>query len=521
MTHPPCALPRRLACALLLAACLAAIPLATSSGAARSAPPEEESEATGVVIRLLPPATGRQGDKVRIETLVTDPAVHNVVFFVDGEQAARRRSPPWATELRLATPPREQRVRAEARDRDDVLLAADEIAVNRQVRPLKVSLRSIEPVAAGLLLRAELSLPEAVRLDQLEVYLNEERRHAWTAAQLANGELAGASFADGRLEATLETDAADPRDFVRVVARLADGRQIEDVELVTGREFAEEVAVHLVQLQVVVTNRRGLPMRGFTREHFRIRDAGGPREAAGLFPADEVTLLMGLALDSSGSMRRLWPQTREAAVGFLGETLLDRDEGFLVDFDTRLRLVQERTGDRSRLLAALEGLEPEGGTALYDSILYSLLQFDGQQGRRGLVVLTDGQDFDSQADPGRAVEFGRKLGVPIYIVAIDGPATRGRLPSRGVTSSISDPAAAIQALHLVTDPTGGRLFRAASPDQIHRAFEVINAELRNQYVLTYYTDTPPEPGRPPRVEIEAPGFQGLQAKVVFGADQVY
>ncbi len=60
-----------------------------------------------------------------------------------------------------------------------------------------------------------------------------------------------------------------------------------------------------------------------------------------------------------------------------------------------------------------------------------------------------------------------------------------------------------------------------SLEQIARAFTLINAELRNQYVLTYYTDTPPEPGSPPEVSIEAPGHEGLRAKVVFGADQIY
>ena len=504
-----------------LAATLLAMTLVAAPGEAAQSrwSPEPEDDGDAVVLRLLPPAADRQGGKVRIETLVTDPDVHNVVFFVDGEPAARRRSPPWAAELLLASPPREQRVRAEARDADDKLLAADEIVVNRVARPLRVSLRSIEPTADGLVVRAELSLPEEVALDRLEVSYNEALGRSWTAAELAAGALDAATFADGVLEATLAAHDPGPQDFVRVTAHLADGRSVEDVELVSGREFTEQVAVHLVQLQVVVTNKRGLPMRGLGKEHFRIRENGRDREAAGLFRADDVALLLGLALDSSGSMRRIWPTTRQAAASFLNDTLLDRDEGFLVDFDTHLRLVQARTGDRQLLLAALDELEPEGGTALYDSILFSLLQFDRQQGRRGLVVLTDGQDIDSQADPRRAVEFGQKLGVPVYILALDSQG--GRVPSRGITTSISDPAAALQELHLVTDPTGGRLYRVGNPEQISRAFELINAELRNQYVLTYYTDTPPDPGRPPKVRIEAPGFKGLKAKVVFGTDQVY
>ena len=510
--------PRPAVAGLLIAAALLALP---GDGAQNRWDLEEEDADSVVVIRLLPPTGERRGGKVRLETLVTDPEVHNVIFHLDGEPVARRRSPPWAAEVRLASPPREQLVRVEALDADDRLLAADEMTVNRDARPLKVSLRSIEPAADGLVVRAAVSLPDTVELERLEVWYNDELRRSWTAAELAGGGLDGAAFADGELRIALETGEAGPQDFVRVNARLADGRAIEGVGLVSGREFAEEVDVRLVQLQVVVTNKRGLPMRGFTKEHFRISEDGRERPPAGLFRADDVTLLMGLALDSSGSMRQIWPATREAAASFLGDTLTQRDEGFLVDFDTRLRLVEPRTADRSRLIAALDELEPEGGTALYDSILFSLLQFDGQQGRRGLVVLTDGYDVDSQADPRRAVDFGRKLGVPIYILALDNLADAGRVPARGVTRRIADPGAAVQALKLVTDPTGGRLYRVGSPEQIGRAFELINAELRNQYVLTYYTDTPPRPGRPPRVTIEAPGFTGLRAKVVFGTDQVY
>ena len=275
----------------------------------------------------------------------------------------------------------------------------------------------------------------------------------------------------------------------------------------------------------MVTNKRGLPMRGLQKEHFRITDSGGQRDAAGLFAADDVTLLLGLALDSSGSMETIWSETKGATANFIGETMRERDQGFLVDFDSRLRLVQAQTADRPQLQAALDELKPEGGTALYDSILFSLLQFDHQQGRRGLVVLTDGYDVESQTDPQWTVDFGRKLGVPIYIVAIDsrevGSRVHSQVRSRGISTTISDPAALVQALHAVTDPTGGRLYRVGSPDQLDRAFTLINAELRNQYVLTYYTDTPPEPGRPPAIEIDAPGHKGLRAKVVFGGDQVY
>ena len=320
---------------------------------------------------------------------------------------------------------------------------------------------------------------------------------------------------DDRLEIDIERPSNRPDDLVRVVAELEDGRSVEDVALVSAPGFEEELNVHLVQLQVVVTNRDGIPISGLEKKHFTIRDKGKQIEPAGLFRAEDVSLLLGFAIDSSGSMQRVWQQTQAAASSFLVGTLTPRDEGFLVDFNTQIRLVQPRTDNRVKLKEAFDQISPEGGTALYDSILFSMLQFDRQQGRRGLVVLTDGFDVDSQADPNRAVDFGKKLGVPIYILAMEagGPS----MPSRGGGGMTE----ATQTLKLLTDPTGGRLFRVLSMDHLQQALRVINSEMRNQYVLTYYTDEPPKPGDPPEVRLEVEKRKNFVVKVVFGQDHVY
>ena len=178
--------------------------------------------------------------------------------------------------------------------------------------------------------------------------------------------------------------------------------------------------------------------------------------------------------------------------------------------------MQQRTGDRAKLRDAFNAIVPDGGTALYDSILFSMLQFDRQQGRRGLVVLTDGHDVNSLADPNRAVEFAKKLGVPIYILAMQAGGSPRAPPRRGAAAS--DPTS---VLHLLTDPTGGRLFRVLSMEHLRDAFRIINSEMRNQYVLTYYTDSPPTAGDPPKVRLEVEKRKNFVVKVVFGQDQVY
>jgi len=491
--------------------------------AAQSASSPDASDPREAVIRLLPTRDAVVSGKTLIEALLIDPTVHTVRFYVDGVQAATSKLPPWSAKVQLASPAREQRVRVEAVNGKDHILGVDEIIVNRAAAPLRVDLLALDRSVDTLEVRARISLPLEVELEKVVVYLNETPKASFTASNLV----------DDELEASIRYPAADDRDYVRVVARLADGREIEDTELVTGATFQEEIDVHLVQLQVLVTNKQGDALKGLRKEHFRIQERGVSRDPAGLFVADDVSLLLGLAIDSSGSMRALWPETRRAAEDFLESTVRSRDEGFLIDFDTRLHLIEPRTGDLAALTAGLAELEPEGGTALYDSILYGLIQFDRQQGRRALIVITDGFDIDSKADPKRTIEFGRKLGVPVYIIAMENTGGRG-LAGRaggagrggiggfgGQAGGLGSNAGAVQTLHVVTDPTGGRMFRARTTEQLTRAFAQINSDLRNQYVLTYYTDKPPKPGEPPEVKIELEGFKNLEITTLLGADQIY
>ncbi len=470
----------------------------------------------GTGIRILPPRERVSSGSTLVETLVLDPDVRQVVFYVDGEVRTRRKRVPWQTRLKLDEPAREQTVRVEALDMLERVVGSDEIVFNKLPRPLRAKVRSVERSGEEIALEAEVSTPEAVVLDGVDVFLNENQVATFGPAQIE----------DGRLRTSFAAGSPTEIDFVRVVARLGDGRSIEDTRLVSAEGFQEEIDVQLVQFQVLVSDRQGRPLRGFEKKHFRIHDQGDVREPAGLFEADDVSLLLGYALDSSGSMRPIWEQTMAASRMFLDATLTPRDEGFLVDFDSHIKLAEARTSDKAALEAALEEIEPEGGTALYDSVVYSLLQFDRQQGRRGLVVLTDGFDADSKTDPERAVEFARRLGVPVYIVALDmaapaGGGQRQRVPPGAMPAPQPLEGGQLAELKLLTDPSGGRLIRVRSLEQMRRALALINAEMRNQYVLTYYTDRPPEPGAPPRVTVEVDGMKDLQVRTVLGADQIY
>ena len=99
-----------------------------------------------------------------------------------------------------------------------------------------------------------------------------------------------------------------------------------------------------------------------------------------------------------------------------------------------------------------------------------MLQYEGESGRRALIVITDGVDSESRSDPTRAIEYGRRLGVPVYVIALSGversPVNVGWQHSSQRGAVAAEEAMARNEIKLITDPTGGRLFSVASPEQM-------------------------------------------------------
>ncbi|MEM6702727.1 MAG: VWA domain-containing protein [Acidobacteriota bacterium] len=429
--------------------------------------------------------------KTLVQTLAVDSSVATVDFYLDDERVARKTLPPYEAKVPLDAPGREQTVRVEAYSANGRLLGEDERLLNRIDPPFRVRLADFDgdPASGGVTTVTEISVPRQAKLESASFYYGDE---------LVDEIIDPRSLV---LRVRVPTPDVNPQSYIRVVGRLDDGRELEDVQLLLGADFSEEVDVHLVQLQVLVTDKRGTPLQGLEASDFEVRHAGQSRSLQRLYPSQDVPLVLGLAIDSSGSMAPIWPATRRASQSFLDSTLTRRDQAFLVDFDTQLRLLQPVTGDRRQLFSALGRLHPQGNTALYDSVLFSMLQYDERPGRRALIVLTDGFDSASKSDPKRAIEFGKRLGVPVYVIA---------MTSRAGPRTFGGPAALQEGvmkgqMRLITDPTGGRLFQALNAEQVERAFAQIQAELRQQYVLTFYTDRPPEPGDDLQVRVNRKG----------------
>ena len=451
-------------------------------------------------IRILPPEKGHRellSGRVLIQTLTIDPQIAVVEFLLDGEPTARVTTPPFEARVRLADPPREQTIEARATSARGARAGADRIVVNRLDPPFAVRITGITPDETGgratVRVEAGISVPRSETLERVEFYRTEQ-----LVASFDDFEGEAGPSGVRSLAADVPTSGVSSEDFIRVVARLGDGRELEDVELLQGAEFSSEIDVQLVQLQVLVVDRGGQPVAGLRPEDFEVREDGERRQVENLYLSNDVPLSLGLAIDSSGSMEPIWQQTNSIAAAFFNGALTWRDQAFLVDFDSTLRLVQPLTGSKPLLARGLERLFPQGNTALYDAILFSLLQYGDAPGRRALVVVTDGYDSNSRSDPTRAIDFGKRLGVPVYVVA---------MRSVGFGPTTMEDANLRNTMRLITGPTGGRLFQIESIDQMARVFDHIEQELRRQYVLTYYSERPFGAAVEPDVRVHRKGLK--------------
>ncbi len=427
---------------------------------ARAEPAPPTSDTGSSVVKLVPPRKQPATGPTRIYALTSTPEVDRVEFFLDGKRVGGRGFQPYFESIPLAKPARPQTVKAVAYDRRDFVMGEDELVVNPRDAPFRVTIRDFEgdPQRGRVTIQADVAVPQGAELEHVEIYRNE------TVIERFDGP---------PFRAEVPTPTVGPTDYVRVAAVLTDGRAIDDVMLLLAPDLTENVEVNLVPIFAVVEGARGKPLRDLSREDFSITIDGAPQAIEAFRFADDVPLVLGLVVDTSGSMTLVIEDTRRAAVGFLSKILGEDDRGFVVDFDKQPRLRQATTGDTLDLLRAVGQLDAQGETSLYDAIVFSMLQFEREGGRRALVVLTDGVDLESRFGPRDCIAYGQRLGVPIYLIAMK---TLGgeKFPRK--------------VLERVTGQTGGGLYLIDSIENLPATYETIETDLRSQFALSFYTD---------------------------------
>ena len=483
-------------------------------------------------IRIVPPRSGQHQlltGSIEVETLIVDRSIGRVDFFLDGRRLGRVRKLPFRTRINLAEPPREQTLEVRAYSVRDAFMGGDRLILNRIDPPFGIRIGAItptEPDGAAVQVETRVAVPRGAVLERVDFYRNEVL--AWSVVNLPQY---GATGGFRTVRGNLPTPDLSPNDYVRVTATLADGRQLEDAQLIEGAAFKGEIDVQLIHLQVLVVDSGGAPVDGLTAADFRIVEDGERKAVEDVQQAGDVPLILGMAIDSSASMRPIWNRLRSVVGAFLENSLAAEDRAFLVDFDESVRLLQQPTGSVRALRTSMDRLIPNGGTALNDGILFSLILYGAEPGRRALVVVTDGVDIDSRSEPGQAAAFAERVGIPLYL--IDLGRDRIALPNGSNPDGDSTGATLIRtarsADHVLrmrqqARRSGGRLFRidpelppSEFPGRVQQVFDQIREDLSRQQVLTYYTGRPIGAAIDPDVRTVR---EGLTVKSVLPLDRV-
>ena len=418
-------------------------------------------------VSLLRPQDPVLRGYVRFETVV-DPRVARVEMRLGDGRAVRLEAPPFAAVFDLGRLPLPRRVEAVAYDAEGRELGRDELVVNAGGRSFRVRITAPrgDRAVGEVEVAAEVEAPGGRRVERLELYWKER--------------LAATLYAPP-FRHRLFVPPEEPEGWLRAVAVLADGSRAEDVRYLNGPLAAERLDVRLTELYVVVTGRDGRPVRGLGAGDFTVREEGRRQEIAVFGDAADLPLTVGLAIDSSASMFVKLPVVRDAALGFLGGLVPGRDQAFLVDFDDEPRLVAGPTRDLDHVRRAGLGLAPDGRTALWKAIVFSLVQLQAAPGRKALIVYSDGADQDADFDYGVALDFAREVGVPVYVIVANEEAVRTGgldfgLPSFG------------RRLDRLTSSVGGRTWIVRRGDDLGAIYREIEDELAAQYFLGFYPD---------------------------------
>lgn len=263
--------------------------------------------------------------------------------------------------------------------------------------------------------------------------------------------------------------------------------------LAAGQARVEQVdaaAYPEITLYVSAADDAGNPRLGLGPEDFAVTEDGVPVEVAGFGGPGGEALTSVLVIDRSGSMEEdaKIDGARAAAAAFV-DLMRPQDRAALVSFNEDVTRDQGFTSDHDALLASVDGLEADGGTALYDAIVSGVELLREQPGRRLLLVLSDGQDMRDSSSPidwwagsehslDDALDYAAEAGQPVAVVGLGDRSASG---DAGIDESV---------LQRIADATGGRYFYAPEAGELAGLYAGLAADVQQEYRLTYVSPRP-------------------------------
>lgn len=295
--------------------------------------------------------------------------------------------------------------------------------------------------------------------------------------------------------------------------------------------------VKVVNVLATVRDKQGKIVSDLTKDDFDLAEEGRPQTIRYFSRETDLPLTLGLLVDTSTSQRRVLGEERDASRRFVEKVLReDRDQTFLIHFDHDTELLQDLTSSRSKLERALDQLElpddarpqmrgggsgypgsgggypgggyPGGGargrrsnlpgTTLYDAVLLASDELmRKRQGRKALILLTDGVDNGSKVPLYQAIESAQRADTLVYSILFSGEEGQqpisfggggfggGRRRGGGFPQAQRERPDGKRVLEQISRETGGGFFEVSKKLSIDQIYDRIEEELRNQYSLGF------------------------------------
>ncbi|MDH5714464.1 MAG: VWA domain-containing protein, partial [Candidatus Aminicenantes bacterium] len=370
---------------------------------------DKQETVAKVLLHDIKTIQGRQKITLNIE----DKDLLWVEFHIDGKLIVTDREPPYECYYDFGVATREHDIASigyypkETIHKTHSSYEREEEAIPpRELKSLKVKIASPPPdtyLSGKVTISAEVSTPPGTSVERVEFYV--DQKLVFTDR-------------DPAYQFSYDVGHGFNRKIIEVVAYNSEGEKGSDLIVLRDVEgYLFEAMVNLVLLDVTVTDKRDKYISGMNKDDFSVYEDGA-LQAITHFTREGRPLVIGLLLDSSGSMGGLKiVRAKEGAKKFI-RTLKDDEEAFFIDFDSKVKVLQDFTSDKGELLTAIDSSYAEGTTNLNVALWEGIKKLEDKTGKKAIILLSDGEDTVQEMTEAQVLEAAKRAEVKIYSIGI-------------------------------------------------------------------------------------------------------
>ncbi len=388
------------------------------------------------------------------------PPVKRVEFWVEGKRVLARGAPPYRAELDLGKIPKRVEVRAVGYDALGRYVDADAFVVNERENQLEVKITRTQTSDGITHFKLSVQNPTTNGIRNVILFAGQKKLQEWTRPPYA---------------LAVQTASLQGVEFVRASVIDTTGFEAADLLFLAGDRYVEQIDVHVVELPVSVTDSAGAPIVDLKEANFTILENGKTQKITSFNFASNLPLSLGVLLDHSGSMQRRIKDAKSAAVEFFRGIMKPGDRAFFAPFAFDSRNISPFVGEPS-LVESQINASPDalGGTALYDAIVTGLYRFRSVQGRKAMIIITDGEDTSSRLPYEDMLMYARSSRVPLHFI--------------GIGLGFADISGTAKMKALAAE-TGGVAYFLRDTKELEETYSQLEKDLRTQYLLSYHTES--------------------------------